>query len=255
MINKEILIRYHDGDLAVEEIQLIENQLSSDKEAQDTLALLDYINQTLSDEKMIAFRNTVDKVHEQETMIQHKSKVVSLFTSRSGLMKIAASIVLAVGLTIGVKTVFSSSTNEYQAIFEDYYEPYQSDMLTRSDNNIINNLYYAFQAYENKDYSKALELFNAVVSDDNTMILAYFYRGISSIEVKNLPLAIESFNKVIESGTSTYLSQSHWYISLAYLKSENPKNAVPHLNWLVENDRFYGPKAKEIITKINKNQT
>jgi tetratricopeptide (TPR) repeat protein len=110
----------------------------------------------------------------------------------------------------------------------------------------------AFQAYENRDFEKAVELFSKVTEADGSILMAYFYKGISSIEIGNFTVAVESFEKVLKNPANPYYPQAQWYSALTWLKLNNSENAKLHLSWLIKNDRFYGTKAKEVLLKIEK---
>jgi tetratricopeptide (TPR) repeat protein len=208
----------------------------------------------LKDEETGHFRNTLFKVHNEyiDAEMGHSEGKTKSFFRKGYIYAIAASLAVIIGI-FGVSRLFyNSSATNFDDIFSQYYTPYQDDFTTRSDQVVVNNLYLAFQAYESHDFEKAVELFSKVTEADESILMAYFYKGISSIEIGNYAVAVESFEKVTKNSSNPYYPQAQWYSALTWLKLNNSENAKQHLSWLISNDRYYGTKAKEILTKIKK---
>lgn len=227
--------------------------------APDHLSQLQYsdweieIDEQLKAKDKLDFRNTLSEVHfmykEQELEnepIQKKRK----FINRPSIYALAAGIALLIGIAGFLRLYYNADSSNCEDIFQSYYEPYDSDFNTRSNEQVISNLYHAFQAYENKEFFKAVDLFNKVIAEDNTVLMAQFYRGISCIETADYKLALQSFDKILENDANTYYSQSKWYCAMTWLKLNNKEEAIKQLNWLVANDRYYKPKAIEVIKKL-----
>jgi tetratricopeptide (TPR) repeat protein len=251
MSNTERVIRYLDGELNPAESIEFEEQLKSDTDLKVKLELVKNIEGSLKDKKVNEFRNTLKVVHRSYVNNNEDSgKIISLFRNKA-LLKIAASIVVLVSVTLSIyKYSFAPSLS--QQLFSEYYSPYQMDIPTRSDGNVVNTLQLAFQSYENKDFNKAVNYFNQVLVSDNTMLIAYFYKGVASIEIDDYNSALKSFQKVIDNPSNPYFVQAKWYTSLVWLKLNKPENAKQHLKWLINNDRYYGEKAQNIVNQIDK---
>jgi tetratricopeptide (TPR) repeat protein len=208
----------------------------------------------LKDEETAHFRNTLLKVHKEfiDTEIEPVSQKVKPFFRKGYVFAIAASIAVIIGVFGVTRLFYNSSVTNFDDIFSQYYKTYQDDFSNRSDQLVVNNFYMAFQAYENRDFEKAVELFSKVTEADGSILMAYFYKGISSIEIGNYAVAVESFEKVLKNTSNPYYPQAQWYSALTWLKLNNSENAKQHLSWLIKNDRFYGTKAKEVLLKIEK---
>jgi tetratricopeptide (TPR) repeat protein len=211
------------------------------------------IDEILKDSDTEKFRTMLVSVHKEFT---DKDKLIKMPAGKSASRRLyvyvaAASILLCIGIFGTIKMLINSSQPNCEELFKSYYEPYKNDYNTRSDEVLITNLYLAFQAYENKDYEKAAELFTKVVKSDETIMMAYFYRGISCIELGEYKTALESFDKVMKNVNNPYYVQAKWYSALTWLKINNLTSAKQQLEWLSTNDRFYGAKAKELLKNIN----
>jgi tetratricopeptide (TPR) repeat protein len=220
----------------------------------ETTAFSEYendIDTILKDVDKRSFILTVNKI-ESEYLEDQKRDIKTRKISRSLIYSLAAAIIV---ISIGIGTVLKlgvfSTQVDSELIFNQYYATYQVDFQNRSDEAVVQNLYLAFLAYEGKEYDKAIELFNKVSEGDATIIMAYFYKGISCIEISDYKQAIESFNKVLANKNNPYFAQSRWYSALTWIKLNNINSAKEHLEWLIKNDRYYGSKAKEILKKIS----
>lgn len=211
------------------------------------------IDNYLKDEETAKFRKTLENVHakfikdEKELTKNNKRFMHSNFHKYA----LAASLALLIGVFGIVRIINNSSESVCQKIFAQYYQPYHNDLIKRSDHIVINNLYLAFQAYDNHEYEKAKILFTKVIEADESLLMAYLYRGISCIETNDFNNAIASFNKVLKTDSNPYYIQARWYSALAWLKLNNPSIAKQHLTWLSANSRYYGNMAKEILKKLN----
>ncbi len=253
MKKRRISINYEDGEDRLDIGKM-------DKSGHDSLNLGQYaiiefeIDQCLKDQETDFFRKTLQKVHSkfvEEGRETYKPKIRQI-SYRRFAYAIAAILVLIIGVLGILRMISGTSESNYQSLFAQYYKPYQNEFITRSDQVTVNNLYSAFYAYENKDYEKAIALFNKVIEADKSLLMAYFYKGVSCIEINDYKTAITSFGKVLANETNPYFSQAKWYTALTLLKLDNPELAKQHLEWLVLNDRYYGIKAKEILKKFNK---
>jgi tetratricopeptide (TPR) repeat protein len=208
---------------------------------------IDTILRDIDKHSFIASLEKVSSEYQDAEKQENKSRKIS-----RNIYYYAAAAIIIVCIGVGSIIKFSLFNTEInsESIFSEYYQTYQNDFLSRSDESVVNNLYQAFQAYENEDFDKAVELFSKVSEVDASIIMAYFYKGISCIEISDYKQAIESFNKVLANANNPYFPQSHWYCALTWLKLNNTGLAKEHLEWLVKNDRFYNQKAKEILKKI-----
>lgn len=255
MRKRKISINCQDGNEHLENVEnIIDSSCASPNMGQYAIIELE-VDQCLKDEKTELFRKTLLKVHSrfvEEQSEPYKTKIKPYF-HRLYIYAAVATIILIIGV-LGIMRILSGNSSSFnpQNLFVKYYCPYQNEFITRSESNNINALYSsAIQVYENRDYKKAINLFSNIINKDKSY-MAYFYRGISYIEIGNHNLAIESFSAILTNETNPYFVQANWYTALAWLKLSKPETARKYLDWLVLNDRFYGNKAKEIIKEINK---
>jgi len=213
------------------------------------------IDLILQDTQKQDFILTLKKIHTDYTADRKKQR--PLFSSkkitRNLYLAVAASVVLIVGIFGVVRFTAFTSEKNYENIFYKYYQAYPIIYQSRNvhldnEENLVN---LAVQAYENKEFYKAITLFsNIETSIPDCTLMAAFYKGVSCIEVSDYKNAIQSFNKVITAPYNTYTASAHWYMALTWIKLNNVDEGVKHLNWLVKNDRHFNVKAGEIIKAL-----
>jgi TolA-binding protein len=212
------------------------------------------VDQILKDTDKQKFIMTLQKVH-ADYNAAHKRKNMQILSSKSlkkSYLTIAATIavLLAVGGFIRY-SLFNSGKN-YETVFEKYYKVYPVTFQNRGaqDQNSLNS---ALQAYESKDYYKAINLLAEVEKAyPDYSCIAAFYKGLSCIEISDYKNAIQSFNKVISAPYNIYTSNAHWYMALTWMKLNNLSETRTHLKWLIANDRQLGKQAAEMLKEIEK---
>ncbi|MGC8823576.1 MAG: tetratricopeptide repeat protein [Bacteroidales bacterium] len=215
------------------------------------------IDRILQDTEKQDFILALKSVHAEYMTKERKMR--SLVSNKKGMrniyLAVAASVVLLVGIIGVVRFTTITSGKNYEDIFYKYYQAYPISYQNReaqqdNDENLVN---MAIQAYENKEYYKAITLFsNIETSISDCTLMAAFYKGVSCIEVSDYKNAIQSFTRVINAPYNTYTANAHWYMALTWLKLNNVNESVKHLDWLVKNDRQLNTKAEEILSALEK---
>jgi tetratricopeptide (TPR) repeat protein len=98
--------------------------------------------------------------------------------------------------------------------------------------------YRAFVAYENKDYHKAINLFNSVKSPNETYIL--FYKAMCYLSIDKASKAINILETLSllsnqDEDNQRLSNKAYWYLGLAYLKTDDKKGAIS--NFLIVRDQ------------------
>ncbi|HOK52202.1 MAG TPA: hypothetical protein PLD12_01070 [Bacteroidales bacterium] len=215
------------------------------------------IDLILQDTQKQDFIRVLKQVHTE--YVEKERKHRTLFSNNRGMrniyLAIAASVVILIGIVGVIRFTAVASGKNYEDIFYSYYQPYPVTYQSRDaqQGNEGNLLSLALQAYENKEFYKAITLFsNVETSIPDCTLMAAFYKGISCIEVSDYKNAIQSFHKVINAPYNTYTASAHWYVALTWLKLNNVEESRKHLNWLVKNDRQLNTKAEGILNILEK---
>ena len=139
---------------------------------------------------------------------QQKSKVRKLVMS---ITSIAAIIAIVFSLNI------YQDNRRMDKLFETYYTPleYDSQLMSRGEETISSELISAMEAYQNKDYVTALQIFNTMPQVDENYLI---YKAICLLETEQTEDAITLLEKLVTNGEGTeYYQQACWYLALAYL--------------------------------------
>jgi tetratricopeptide (TPR) repeat protein len=241
----EFIERYLDGEMTGQELVWFEKELDSSEWLQKELILRKKVNEAILDEDIMKFNDELDDayaayVHNGENSSSRKKKIVIGGT-------VFASVVTALILILSLTG--KQYTNEQ--LFERYYKTYPSNLTFRSADNELNpDLVLAMQLYENKNYTRALELFETILQTDPDRIGLNFYSGISRMEIKEYDQAGKSFKKVVDDRYNMYMEQAEWYLSLCYLITNQDDKAVNLLE-KIRNDRgYYHHEARKLLRQL-----
>ena len=138
-----------------------------------------------------------------------KTKVITL---KPWTYLAAASVVLLLGLFL-----FNQSSNPNFNEFNQFEDAHFVERGEQAD-----YLKQAEDAYNTKDYKKAISLFESILKEKKTAEIQYFY-GVSLLENNKIQEAEVVFNE-LQTGTSTFKNKAIWGLALAKLKEKDYKS-------------------------------
>lgn len=163
------------------------------------------------------------------------------------LLKVAAIVML---IAVSAVVVFQlQQPSSPQDLFTQYFEPYPNEFVSakRGDDIGADPLVQSFQAYDNQNYSAAVEgLTNILDEEENVMVL--FYLGSAQLAQNQSQAAIATFERFLEI-SQDYTSEAKWYLALAYLNVDRAEDARLLLEEL-EGDVRYGKDANKILRRF-----
>jgi Uncharacterized protein conserved in bacteria len=243
----EKIIRYLDGEVVGEERQLLEKEIESDSSLQQTLRLIQDVNQTLADEDLMNFVNQLRDVQtetNQSVASERKKKKVIIWRA------LAAACIVTV-LTISAVIYFGNLHPSNDKIFATFYHRYEAELLTRSgEPSDVSELIKAIQLYDKGDYPEAIQKFESIIKSDASNTAARFFIGASYVELKNYTKAIDNFNYVITRNDTAFVEHAEWYLSLCYLKTNQTAKANALLHKIANGATFYKVMASEVLSKM-----
>lgn len=227
-----------------------------------------YFEQTLTDEEKIRFEQFLkeDMEFQEEFNFQKDVKLALTLNERSELKaklkshhskkssfkrqwKISIATAAAVVLCFGIYSIFNSNPSAEQ-LFSQYYETYPNTVLpivrdASSDQNIKQQ---AFEAYENKNYQKAIELFSNIYTSEGDEY-ALFYKAMSMIEsnhdLENAKTILKDTQWTIE-----FKEKSLWYLGMVYLKQQQTEQAKTTLQKLSALGDYRKVQVEDLIKKL-----
>ncbi len=212
-------------------------------------------------EKDVAFREEFEfqenlrksiKGHEKDIL---KSKLqqheqASEVRKKSGWEKwlVAATILVLIGV-VGIG-YFSLSGSNLDKLYAQNYEAYPNTEfnITRGEGTITPE-YRAFVAYEQKNYTEAIDLFLELKKAEYPEYVD-FYLAQSYLATEDFEKAIAEFDRAILDNSS-FVDEANWYAALAALKVDKQAVAKKHLKYLVAKDGYKAGQAQTILEELD----
>ena len=155
-----------------------------------------------------------------------------------------------VTLLISVTFFLFPSQHTSEDLFASYFTAYPNVFEpTMRGTDMTTDRTEAFQAYEQKDYQKAAELFTALLAEEKDPEVLLLL-GNSNLMLGRTAEAQQNFVTLIQDFDDLDIP-AKWYLSLSYLKSGDRENARKILAELGETEVSYASKAKELLDKVD----
>lgn len=131
--------------------------------------------------------------------------------------------------------------------FNDYNNYDAISLTVRGDNNDL--LQVAENAFNNKDFAKAEEVFGELLENDDSNKEYQLYKGIVLIELNKFDEADSLFGK-LSNETSVYKNKAIWYLALSKLKQKDYDESLEILKTIPEDADDY-KQAQKLINKLD----
>ncbi len=246
----EFIQRYLEGIMSSEEKLWFEKELELNPELQEELVLYQNIDCAISDKEVFDMEDQLDQIYAELNSVKPE-KAPSKSHVKSGALKIAG-IAVGLSMVIGL-TIFEIAPRQLSnaAIYNEYYQPYESNMNFRSGDESVNvELRTAMEKYEQKNYVKAIAMFENILQKDASRVGLNLYTGISHMQINEYKQAGKSFKKVINHQQNLYIDQAEWYLGFCYLKTGNREKAKEQFSKIANSQSFYKDKAKHIVSRM-----
>ena len=126
-------------------------------------------------------------------------------------------------------------------------------VLVMADAISSNSLSRAMDLYNSKNYSEAIPEFENVLKSEPANEQAIFYSAVSNLSTGRTGKAVEQLNILVNHKNSKYRDDAQWYLSLAYIKANDIKNARKNLSEIQNNSKSrYQKQADETLREIDK---
>ena len=231
--------QYLQGELTIEERNSFEKEVSENPEFAAEFRTFK--------EVMVELQNKFGHVQEREAFKENlsdisdkhfnknKPKVVKL---KPWYYAAAASAAILFGLFF-----FNHNSDPN---FEDFNQPEQAYFTERGDAAL--ELKQAEDAFNSKNYKKAIPLFETILKQNKTAEIHYFY-GISLLEENQFVKAESVFNE-LKSGTSVYKNKAVWNLALSKLKQKDYK-ASKEILLTIPSDFEHYDKVEELLKELD----
>lgn len=239
-MNEETYIRFENylaNELPPEEQQLFEEQLQNDTQFNESFQIYSNWTNYLEnkfDPEAENFKENLKSISAQHFTEETtpKSKVI---TFKPWYYAAAASIVVVIG------TWFMMQNDPN---YSNYNQHDTALFMERSVGD--ENLKQAQEAFNAKDYKKAVAFFDKI-TDFRDPELQYFY-AISLIETNDYTKA-KLFLDYLREGNSVYRHKATWYLALSYLKQDKIEECKMTLNQIPADAEDY-EKAQQLLSDL-----
>jgi tetratricopeptide (TPR) repeat protein len=249
----DFIERYFDGKLAGEELELFEKKLESDPEFASEVKLHREINDFLRNKfDFIKKREQLEQIYEEVILKKKKSgdpkiKPIKIFNFK-WYYKIAAAVVILIGVATILFLMFRPAKND--RLYSQYYKSYEASITVRGGVQHSETLFEkAMGAYEKNDFKKSYILFDELCCSDKEYTSAFFFKGVSAMELEKYSDAITSFNLVLGS-TSLYIDEAEWYLALCYLKMSEFNKSKELLIKIAACDSYHKKDATRLLNDL-----
>lgn len=195
--------------------------------------------------KMLKEQHDVDR-NTPNLKIKPKTKTRNLYM-------LAAAVAAAILLLIVANPIIQSfSAPSYEQLASNFIDQgfYENQEISKGEESVEQLKLNAIFAYNQKDFPTAIKYWEAVVSIGVVDETAYFFLGLSHLYNKTYDKAIANLQKVqsFENGNK-FEEETRWFLSLAYLKSGDLKNAKIALTSIDEGMWNYD-KALQLLNEL-----
>lgn len=241
---------YLSSELTEENLASFEEELIVNPDLVAEVQLYKEIDEAVAEEDIMQLRASLEsiKIEEEHSRNKEKRGVVLPNAQKVVWYTVAASIMLILGIASFIRNQSFSS----EELYRNYYQTYDAGTVFRSANStediLINQ---AMEAFNEKDYSEALNLYTKVLAEDETNPVGNFYAGMALQEEQRFEEAINSYQKVVTHADNLFVEQAEWYIGLCYLQREERDKAVRQFRKIVAAKGYYGNMAEELLRKLD----
>lgn len=231
--------KYLQGELTIEERNSFEKEVSENPEFAAEFRTFK--------EVMVELQNKFGHVQEREAFKENLSDISDKHFNKNKpkVIKLnpwyyaaAASAAILFGLFF-----FNHNSDPN---FEDFNQPEQAYFTERGDAAL--ELKQAEDAFNSKNYKKAIPLFETILKENKSAEIHYFY-GIALLEENQFVKAESVFNE-LKSGTSVYKNKAVWNLALSKLKQKDYK-ASKEILLTIPSDFEHYDKVEELLKELD----
>jgi tetratricopeptide (TPR) repeat protein len=238
--NEELLLIDHlDKNLSAEESIRVEAMIRHDKSAAESWEYLkmavEAVELSAIREQVMAIRRSVSAEPAAEVPV---SGSIMRRMYKTGL-RIAAVLILLMGVSIFYKYNTVSNTSVYRQYFTDYN---LNTSRGASHPDAMD------EAYRSQNWSGVIAAFNQSSEKTNK---SYFLAGVADMKMQKFADAVAHFENILatnaRSGGTYFQDEAEYYLALAYLMNKETAKGVSLLNKIgADTSQTYYPLARQI---------
>ena len=222
--NNEILIDWLDKQLNQEESAQLEIALQKDIDLNRELQYLNFAIDTVRLDAISQKVASIRQLHEKEQIVEVAAPAIL-----RNMYKISLRIAAVIVLFFCLASIYKYSSVNNQSFYNKQFSGYE---LT---NNRGQELHEAeVDAYQNNKWNEVISIYHAGANKSNRQA---FLAAMAEMQLSHFQNAITIFENLLnsKSGDTTYLEESEYYLSLAYLMNHEGNKAIQMFNKIKAN--------------------
>jgi hypothetical protein len=222
--DNEKLIDYLDKLLDQEKSADLESTLQKDpaiaQEHQYLLLAVDTIRLDAINQKVLSVRHSFEN-----TTVANKPTPAVVRNFYTIGLRIAASIIVLLGISILYK--YASVTSH--SVYEKQFMAYE---LSNSRGQYTHNA--EEESYQNKKWNEVISIYQSTINPSNKQT---FLAAMADMQLNHFPQAVSLFENILnaKSGDNTYQEEAEYYSFLAYLMNHEEMKAIQMINKIKSN--------------------
>jgi len=254
--------KYLNGLLSEEELELFLKQVDEDSSLRESLKLEQEMRLVFNDNDWAITQNSKsvnDSIEKHQQFLQSnkgqeiKNNIAStandFFKEKKNNYQKAFSLVgtIAAIFILGFFVFKNSFANpDLYYTYKNNWEELPS-LTLRGENS---NLSEVESLFKDGKFTQALVILNNLPNEKASDPQILLYNGVLNLELNNTQKAIENF-QLLQKSDSIDAFKAHWYLALAYIKSDKKESALSELKTLLEKSKtFKNKEAKELIQEL-----
>lgn len=172
-------------------------------------------------------------------------------SANRSLKRILYPLLAAAAIFTGIILVLQAPGDPNERIFNRYYQPLADGrLISRGQTSGLSVTFEeALNLYFEEDYSQSASLFSELSQSDPNQPEYSLFEGLSVLGAGEYSKAATVFDSYL-SRYDIYIPEAQWYLSLCYVKLEQPEKAKDLLNELSSLDGKYGVDSKKLLKKL-----
>jgi hypothetical protein len=222
--DNEMLIEYLDKQLNQEESARMESALQRDI---DLNRELQYLNLAIDTVRLDAINQKVASIRqsqEKEQMVEMAAPAIL-----RNMYKISLRVAAVIVLFFCVASVYKYSSVSNQSFYNKQFSGYELSNSRGKETHEAEE-----DAYQNNKWNEVITIYNAGANKSNQQS---FLAAMSEMQLNHFQNAITLFENLLnsKSGDTTYLEESEYYLSLAYLMNHEGNKAIQMIHKILAN--------------------
>lgn len=236
--------RYLDNKMQASEKRWFEKEMEGNLWLRKELELRRKTNEIASNIDAIDLRSRLqiaEQEHRKSSLINKAAKKIPVNYAAIflGLIIISTMVILS-GNSFDLKDYTGDAVDNYNAL-----------TIHRSGDNITPEpLSLGMELYRNGKYSEAIEQFQYLIAEEQSVIQSNFLNGMANMQIEEYTDAIESFDIVIGHNDNMFIEDASYYMGLCYMNIEDTDRAKVIMEGIISTESRYKKDAKKILKSI-----